>query len=271
MQFSQQHPLPPGPMPLEQGQAAFAEALLNPHILVPDGVVDPGGSPAPKRFAVYKNNVTVSLIEAMATAFPVIEKIVGEEFFAAMAREFVRAHPPASPLLMFYGEAFPDFLANFAPVAHLPYLPDVATLELARREAYHAADADPLAPDFLGAIAPEQLGLTTIAFHPSARLLDAEHPALSLWEWNSAEDESERPMLPGHGESILVARPELTVEMRRLPPGGYQFLSALADGNPLGAAAEAGAADPEFDLTANISGLLECRIATAYSLDGAQQ
>ena len=257
-------------MPLENRQAKFAEALLNPEIPVPDGVVDPAGAPSPKRFDVYRNNVTVSLIEAMATAFPAIEKIVGDQFFAAMAREFVRAHPPTSPLLMFYGEAFPGFLQSFEPVSHLSYLSEVAQLELLRREAYHAADAAPLAPDFLGEIAPEQLGAMTVTLHPTVRLLDARHPALSIWEWNNAEDESERPALPEHGESILIARPELTVEMRRLPPGGYRFLASLAAGAPLGAAAEAGSAIPEFDLTANISGLLESRIVTAFSLNGAQ-
>ncbi len=256
-------------MPLKDNQAAFAEALLNPEAPVPDGVVDPAGAAAPKRFAVYRNNVTVSLTDALATAFPVIEKIVGAEFFAAMAREFVRAHPPASPLLMFYGDAFPGFLERFEPVSHLAYLPEVAQLELYRREAYHAADAAALAPDFLGEIAPEQLGSITVTLHPSVRLLEAVHPALSLWEWNNADDEAERPPLPDRGESVLIARPELTVEMRRLPPGGYQFLGALAAGAPLGAAAEAGSSDPEFDLTANISGLLESRTVTAYFLDGA--
>ncbi len=258
-------------MPLEDRQAAFAGALLDPRLPVPQGVVDPAGNPAPKRFAVYRNNVTVSLIEAMATAFPAVRKIVGEEFFAAMAREFVRAHPPRSPLLMFYGGEFSDFLASFEPVVHLPYLADVAQLEQLRREAYHASDADPQPADFLAAIPAEELGSVRFTIHPSTRLLQAEHPALSLWEWNNATDESQKPDLSEHGESILIARPGLVVEMRRLPPGGYPFLCALASGRTLGAAAEAGAADPEFDLTTNITGLIESQIVTAYSFDGAHQ
>lgn len=259
------------PMPsLKHRQAAFADALLNPESRVPDGVVDPAGAPAPKRFAVYRNNVTVSLVEALVTAFPATEKIVGKQFFAAMAREFVRAHPPTSPLLMFYGKSFPGFLQGFEPVSHLPYLSDVAQLEQFRREAYHAADARPLSPDFLGEVAPEQLGGMSVILHPSVRILDARHPALSLWEWNNTEDEDERPDLPEHGESILIARPELIVEMRRLPPGGYQFIDSLHAGAPLGAAVEASLANPDFDLTTNISNLLESRIVTVYSLDGAK-
>ena len=259
------------PMPLKHRQADFAQALLNPDIPVPQGVVDPKGAPAPKRFAVYRNNVTVSLIEAMATAFPVIQKIVGAEFFAAMACDFVRAHPPTSPLLMFYGEAFPDFLRGFTPVAHLAYLPEVAQLELYRRQAYHAADDEPLPDNFLGATAPEDLANLSVVFHPSLRLLEATYPALSLWEWNNASNEADRPALPEHGEAILIARPELTVEMHRLPPGGIQFLTVLAEGAPLGAAAEAGATNPQFDLATCISSLLESRIAISYCLVGAQQ
>ncbi|MEM7428620.1 MAG: DNA-binding domain-containing protein [Pseudomonadota bacterium] len=258
-------------MPLENQQAAFAGALLDPDLPVPAGVVDPGGKPAPKRFAVYRNNVTVSLVEALATAFPVIQKIVGEEFFAAMAREFVRQSPPSTPLLMLYGEDFPGFIEQFGPVSHLPYLASVARLEQYRREAYHAADADPLPPDFLSAIPAEALGTAVFALHPSVRLLGETYPALSLWEWNTTADQSTQPDLPEHGEAVLIARPELTVEMRRLPPGGLDFLAALAAGQPLGMAAEAGAADPDFDLTHNITGLIESRIVTHYSLHGAQQ
>lgn len=258
-------------MPLDAQQAAFAAALLDPDHQVPVGIVDPEGKAAPKRFAVYRNNVTVSLIEALAAGFPVVEKIVGEEFFAAMAREFIRAHPPGSPVLMLYGEEFPAFLSSFEPVRHLDYLPDVAQLEFFRREAYHAADADPLPPDFLGAIAPEQLGALTVTFHPTTRLLRAEHPAFSLWEWNNAETNQERSPLPESGEDILIARPEMTVEMRSLPAGAYEFLTALSEGLTLGEAAEAGAAHPDFDITTNISGLIESRIVTAYRLKDASE
>lgn len=256
-------------MPLEASQKAFAGALLNPDAPVPDGVVDPEGRAAPKRFAVYRNNVTVSLIEALATAFPTVEKIVGTEFFAAMATEFVRAHPPSSPLLMFYGEAFPGFLESFEPVRHLAYLADVAALEQARRQAYHARDSEPLGPEFLAAVPPETLGTLRITLHPAVHILSSSHPILSIWEWNQAADQGRPAELPEGGEDVLVTRPELEVEVRRLPVGGARFLEALKAGAALGEAAEAGAGAEEFDLTANITGMLESRIATDFTVNGA--
>ncbi len=255
-------------MPLKSSQEAFAAALLNPEAPVPEGVVNPEGAPAPKRFAVYRNNVTVSLIEALATAFPVIEKSVGEEFFKAMAAEFVRAHPPSSPLLMFYGDAFPGFLEQFEPVRHLTYLSDLAKLEQLRRRAYHARDAEPLGADFLAAVPPKALGTLRVTFHPAVHILTSSHPVLSIWEWNNA-GAPDGASLPQTGEDVLISRPELDVEQRRLPPGGAAFLQTLATAAPLGEAAAAGAAFEGFDLTANITGLLESRIVTDFTVDGA--
>lgn len=256
-------------MPLKATQQEFASALLDPEAPVPGGIVDPEGRPAPKRFAVYRNNVTVSLVEALAVAFPVVEKIVGPEFFAAMAREYVRSEPPASPLLMFYGSTFPRFLARFEPVAHLTYLPDMASLEQMRRHAYHAADVRPLAPDFLASIAPEALDTVQVTLHPAVQILRSNHPVLSMWRWNTPSDPAQEIALPETGEDVLVSRPKFEVEMRALPPGGADFLEALQTQKPLNEAAQAGAGSDGFDLTENLTGLLESRIVTEFTFDGA--
>ncbi len=122
-------------------QASFATALLDAGKPVPEGVTSHTADRPARRFAVYRNNVVAGLVKALGTRFPALSRIVGEEFFNAMARVFVIAHPPRSPLLMTYGDDFPDFIADFEPAAELPYLADVARLEAARTRAYHAADA----------------------------------------------------------------------------------------------------------------------------------
>ncbi|NWG24643.1 MAG: putative DNA-binding domain-containing protein, partial [Pseudorhodoplanes sp.] len=100
-------------------QSGFARALLDPARGVPPGVIAHTGHRIQKRFAVYRNNVTASLVTALRTRFPVIEKLVGDEFFAAMARVFVLENPPRSPILAEYGDSFPSFLERFAPMAEL--------------------------------------------------------------------------------------------------------------------------------------------------------
>jgi hypothetical protein len=133
-------------------QKAFAIALLDRAREVPPGIRGPGGSPATRRFNVYRNNVFVSLTEALATRFPVCLALVGEEFFRAMARLYIELSPPRSPLLMTYGDDFADFIGTFPPAAPVPYLCDIARLEAARTRAYHAVDEEPLSVEELASL-----------------------------------------------------------------------------------------------------------------------
>ena len=93
-------------------QREFRNALLSPDLPPPPGLTGPDGRPAGRRFEVYRNNVAVSLTDALRLGFPVVRTLLGDDFFTALAHEFLRAHPPVSPILMLYGAALPDFLAN---------------------------------------------------------------------------------------------------------------------------------------------------------------
>ncbi|PPB80173.1 putative DNA-binding protein [Albidovulum inexpectatum] len=228
-------------------QADFRAALLDPSRPHPPGLTDPQGRPAGRRFNVYRNNVTVSLVEALKTAFPVLRKLVGEEFFAAMALEHVRAHPPRSPLLMLYGTDMPDFLARFPPVSHLPYLPDIARLELALRESYHAADATPVAPDRLAAIPPQDLANIRLRLAPALRLVRSDWPIHAIWVANMKEAPPPRTVT---AQDILILRPEFDPEPHLLPQGAAPFIAALAEGKTIGTALDAAG---DFDLNATFA------------------
>lgn len=243
-------------------QIDFAAALLDAEKPTPTGVVDPKGRPAGKRFDVYRNNVVLSLSDALADAFPVVQKLVGDKFFQAMAGVFVRKHPPQSPILSQFGGEFPDFLADFPPVAHLTYLPDVARLELARTRAYHAADATPVDGTALAALPPEQMAGAFLHFHPSLHIISSPFPVLAIWQKNSDMPEAS---IPQSGQDVLIARPESTLEMRQLPAGAADFLRALKAGKPLGEAIDFCSRMPGFNLTENIGGLFEARLLTKIS------
>ncbi len=233
-------------------------ALLDPDSAVPGGVSRPHGAPVRKRFDVYRNNVAVSLTEALATGFPVIEKLVGPEFFAAMAGVFLRAHPPRSPVLAQWGDAFPGFLESFAPVAHLPYLADVARLEYALRLAYHAADATPVAPDALGA---PDLMHARVRLAPATRVLASRFPVLSIWRANT---DATAPAAQGGRETVLIARPDWDPWPRAIAPEGARFVAALIAGQTFGAALKA--AGEAHDLAATLTLLLDTKSITAIEV-----
>src|SRR5690242_6310900 len=123
--------------------AAFAAGLIDPSRDTPSVIACPRGKAAAKRYNVYRNNVTVSLIEALAAIYPAVQRITGFEFFRAMARSHVRAMPPTSPLLFDYGRDFPAFIEQYEYDQSMPWLADTARLERAWLDTYHAADAEP--------------------------------------------------------------------------------------------------------------------------------
>lgn len=235
----------------------FGAAALNARLPMPDGLVGPDGRPSPRRFAVYRNNVVVGLVQALRAAYPVVHRLVGDDFFRAMASYFVRRDPPASPILLQYGEDFPDFLAIFPPVGHLPWLPDVARLERARLLAFHAADATALRPEALARVVPGDFGNQVLRLHPSVQVLTSRFAARTIWQANLSP--AEPPVLDpaAGGEDTLIVRPEAEVLALPLPPGGAAFVRALLAGRKVMAAALEGiAVTPRFDMAAALALLL---------------
>jgi hypothetical protein len=211
-------------------QAAFAAALLDPDAAVPGGLVDPYGRPSDKRFSVYRNNVASSLTRALEAAFPTVRKLVGDEFFAAMAGVFLRAHPPTSRMMMLYGEALPGWLETFPPVAQLGYLPDVARLDQAMRESYHAADSDPLPEAEFQRLVGSDIVRLRLKLAPSLRLVCSAWPVQSIW---AATSEAGPTPQPG-AEAALVLRPQFDPRPHRISETDGAFVHALMEGKTLG-------------------------------------
>jgi len=237
-------------------QGAFARAVLDASAAVPGPLVRNACGTPSRRFGIYRNNVYVSLIDALANRFPFAARLVGDEFFRAMARVYVEIDLPRSPVLLFYGEGFADFVADFPPAAPVPYLADVMRLEWAWHAAYHAADAEPLP---LAVLREAAWGASEVrlALHPSLRVVRSPYPIITIWELGTRNGEDEPARLPADGEDALVMRPKLDVEVRRLPEGGATFVLALKEGASLQEAAARAIDDaPAFDLAANLAGLV---------------
>ena len=247
-------------------QATFVTALLDPSHRVPEGLSDGNAAPAGRRFNVYRNNIAVSLTEAMHSAFPVVTKLLGPQNMDGLAGIYLRSHPPKSPLMMHYGVDFPEFLAAMPQLSHLGYLGDVAQLELALRRSYHAADATPIDPDLLARTDPEALMQTQLALAPSVQVLQSDWPLYDIWRFNS-QDNAPKPRT--EAQDVLITRPEFDPIPQRLPPGGAAWILALQDGQSIGDAHDQALnATPEFDLGATLALLLQGGALTALITKG---
>lgn len=221
-------------------QAGFAKAVRNPGEAVPEAVShSTGGQAAAKRFSVYRNNHALSLIDALASRFSVVERMVGPQFFQGMARSYVQEHIPRSPVLTDYGSAFPEFVDAFPAAGRLPFLGDTARLEWFIGEAYHAADAAPMPLTGLAELPESALTSRALPCHPSLRLLKSRWPVFTLWR--AHQDDQSAPdlnKLDWTGECGLAIRPRLQVDVVKLTAEAFAFIEALHAGAPLSEAAE---------------------------------
>ena len=243
-------------------QDEFADALLSAASPVPSSLKGAAIRRADRRFAVYRNNVAVSLVEALAARFPVVKRLVGDEFFSAVAHAFVLREPPVSPLLIHYGKTFSAFIEAFDAAKPLPYLADVARLEYARGLAYHAADAEPLPRAAFAALPAGRIGSARVTLHPAVGIVASRFPVLSIWEAN--QDQAVRAVPHWGAEAAVVARPFLEIETRRLLPGCDEFLLALQSGSTIAEAVErATATTSDFSASDGLAVLIGAHLTVA--------
>lgn len=246
-------------------QSALADAILAPERPAPRFLIAENRTRARNGLDIYRNNVMAGLLNVLAARFPAVRKLAGDDSFFAAARSFLAIHPPRSPVLMGYGEGFPDFIRELGWAACFSYMADIAALELARGRAYHAADADPVTPAQWTQISAGSLGETRVDLHPSVSLIASRFPIVSAWQAAVETEQTNEISSPTIGaEAALIARPFLDVVVCALPPGGFACLQALQHGATVAEALETGAAAaPEFDLALNLSIIISSNIVTA--------
>lgn len=246
-------------------QKALAAAILAPDQPAPRFLIAANRRRARNGLDIYRNNVAAGLLSVLAARFPAVRRLAGDESFFAAARDFLIADPPRSPVLMGYGEGFPDFIRARGSAACFSFMADIAALELARGRAYHAADADPLTTEQWANVPADTLSDRRVTLHPSASLIASRFPVVSAWrDSETGDDKTETLPLLG-AETALVVRPFLEVEVYVLPAGVFECLQSLQQNATLGEALNAGAAaTPELDITATLSILISSNVVTAF-------
>lgn len=241
----------------------FSAALLDPGHATPEIVVAGPGKGGGLRYNVYRNNVTVSLINVLADIYPAVHRITGDGFFRAMARFHVRAAPPRSPLLFDYGREFPSFIQSYEHARAMPWLADIARIERGWLDAYHAPDLPALRAEVLAAVEPTSLAGLRLVAHPAASIVRSAYPATAIFAMNRSGD-AMSPLESSQAQDTLISRPLQDVLVSHLPAGGAIFLDALLNGMPMGPAATAAfEEEPSFDLPANLAAMIAAGVFTA--------
>ncbi len=254
---------------LRESQTAFARGLFDDSdTAVLAHLAGARGMDAAAGLAVYRNNTFSNYRGALREAYPAVLRLVGEDFFAQAADDFIRIAPSTFGDVNVYGAPFGEFLADLPGARDLAYLPDTARLEWAVHSAFQAVNGEALDIARLAAVPAERLAALRFALHPSASLIESPWPILTIWRANQPGSDGEDIDLRAGGDRLLVIRRGHDVVLEPVSSAEFAVLAALANKASLSDAQRvAHAADPDFDFGAFLQRHVAAGTLTDFTLE----
>lgn len=116
-------------MKLNELQYQFSDALLYKNDLVSTQIQNKKAFSSNELLQIHRNNFIMGVTESLSATYQHTLKLVGEEFFNSVTRQFILQHPPHENNMMTYGVGFSDFLGTLTQLKSLPYVAEMARFE----------------------------------------------------------------------------------------------------------------------------------------------
>jgi hypothetical protein len=242
---------------LRDTQAAFAAHLAGHD--QPDLVatIDGDSRTAMQRLQLHRHHVTRSIGSALASTFPTVAAVVGQEFFGLLASDFAAGASLKDPVLSRYGGRFPRFVAAKQEMHGLPYLADVARLDWALNVAFHAPLEPRLSIADLAPLPPDSLPGLSLRLPAGTSLIESAWPLDLIWQASQPDTSVDRVDLAGGPSYLAVFRRPDDAAFAVVSQGEAAFIKCLFQGDPLAIAAQhASQAEGDFDLAATLGRML---------------
>lgn len=191
-------------------------------------------APGLARLAIYAGGYRTRIREALAEVYEAVQHIVGARAFTELAAGYAQQYPSHDYNLSFVGRHLPQFLKTHPRTQRLPFLPDVARLEWAVCEAFHAFDQPPIDTTALSSLSLDAWARARLAFQPSVHLVASPWPIRDLWQVRTQPRRAINVDLVNRPQRVLVCRQALQVRCELLTAREHEVLTALLDGHPLG-------------------------------------
>lgn len=219
---------------LPELQRSFAAALRDPTVAC---AVQPLAN-----LDVYRNTANINFREAVVLTYPVVRRRVGDDYFHQLCAHYRQRYPSRSGDLHWAGRDFAAFLDGHLAGGDYEWLADLARLEWSRAECLMSIAAPAVGVEALANISPDALEHVAFGLQPSLRLHESAFPIFTVWLANQRDNAPPSDQSAGPECGLVQYRYEV-VEIRRLEPALFTFLSALHKGSTLGAAATLAAFD----------------------------
>ncbi len=225
-----------------------------------------------ERLNIYHTSWWLRLFESIADDYEALARCVGRPRFRTLIRAYLKEYPPHSYTLVHAGNSLPEFLMQsmlskrgklgplqrqdaersglpwagtqgesqnlFPWLALSPWLIDLAQLERALYQAYHAKDSPTWDPQWLSQLKPEMANTLRLRLQPSVTLLKSRWKVTELLK----KGKSCR-----HGAShIVVYRHHFRSTHQELNPLQYKLLQLTQENATLGQWAECGGSSSQW-------------------------
>jgi hypothetical protein len=127
---------------------------------------------ARERVGIYANAYFYRLLDVFKEDFPATLAVLGEAHFHNLVTGYLIEYPPTEPSIAYGGRYLAEFLRQHPLRKHAAFIADLARLERTLIESFQAADAAPLDPTAMSAIAPGEWPALAMKLHPASRVID---------------------------------------------------------------------------------------------------
>lgn len=191
-----------------------------------------------ERVGVYHGMYLLRMEEALATDYPGLKHLLGDEGFLALVRDYVQVYPSRSYTLNRLGDHLPEFIRNAGALRQRAFCEDLARLELAATEVFDEEETPPLAEEAVTAVPAPEWESAVLRPVAAFRLLALGWNANGYLD--SLRDEAHSHPRPRRkAERVAVFRRAYAVYRLGLEPEAYTLLGELTTGVPLGVAISA--------------------------------
>lgn len=203
-------------------------ALKNNSSSLADAIIENNFSVA-QQLQIYHNNILTSLTEALQSIYTNIQRLVGEDFFVATARIYIPNHLPHTGTLIEFASDFAEFLANFEHTKSMDYLVDIAKIDWACHQIYHAKDSHEFDLNQLREIPEDYYEKLIFELNPASCILKSRYPVLRILQlcMNEQDGSAETVDLTEGGDNILIIRRVLDISFEKLNEAEFTFLTAI--------------------------------------------
>jgi hypothetical protein len=184
-----------------------------------------------ERLNIYRNNVLGSFDDALTLTYPITKKIVGDDCFQSLIKNYHQKYTSTSGDLEEYGQLFPKLIKDLQSEHNLAYLSNIATLEWHYNLSYFSIEVPNINLKKLQSLDNESFMSLTLKTHPSCHLLSSKYPIYSIWEINNSDSREEVNLEKENEQYILISRADFKVNVEQLSKTEYSFLNMIQKQN----------------------------------------